>query len=94
MSGNKATDVVVRPKRQVTLPQDICDRLGIKPGDVLELSVDDATLIVKPRKTIALEALTEIQKAFSCSGITEEDLQESGRLVRQQVAGAKYGDTH
>ena len=85
MTGKKVTDVVLRPKRQVTIPQEICDRLGIGPGDVLELTVDDSTLMAKPRKTIALEALTEIQQAFRRSGITEEELQKAGRRVRQEV---------
>ena len=44
MKNNKGTDVVLRPKRQVTLPREICERLGIKPGDVLVLTVEDSTL--------------------------------------------------
>ena len=85
MTGKKVTDVVLRPKRQVTLPQEICDRLGIGPGDVLELTVDGSTLVAKPRKTTALEALKEIRQAFQRSGITEDELQETGRQVRREM---------
>lgn len=46
--------------------------------------------IARPRKTVALEALREIQKAFRHSGITEEELQEAGRRIRQEVARERY----
>jgi len=91
MTEKKAADVVLRPKRQVTLPKDICDRLGIGPGDVLELTVEDSTIIARPRKTVALEALKEIRQAFQRSGISEDELQETGRRVRQEVAREHYG---
>lgn len=90
MSGRKV-GVVVRPKRQVTLPREICNQLGIEPGDILELLVEDSILIAKPRKNVALEALKEIQQAFQRSGITEEELQEVGRRVRDEIARERYG---
>ncbi len=91
MVGKKASDVVLRPKRQVTLPKEICDRLGIGPGDVLEMTVRDSILVARPRKNVALEALTEIQQAFQRSGITEEQVRKTGRRIRQEVARERYG---
>jgi len=91
MSETKSADVVLRPRRQVTLPKDICNQLGMEPGDVLELTVEDSALIARPRKSVALEALKEIQQAFQRSGITEEELQEAGRRGRQEIAGERYG---
>lgn len=90
MSERKVAGVVLRPKRQVTLPKEICNRLGIEPGDVLELTVEDSALIARPRKSVALEALKEIQQAFQRSGITEAELQEAGHRVRQEIAGELY----
>ena len=90
MRERKVADAVLRPKRQVTLPKEICNQLGIEPGDVLELLVEDSVLIAKPRKSIALEALKEIRQAFQRSGITEEELQEAGRRVRQEIARERY----
>ena len=84
-------DVVVRPKRQVTLPKEVCERLGIEPGDSLELSLEGATLIARPKKTIALEALQEIRDAFQRSGITEDELQVTGRQVREELTRERYG---
>ena len=91
MTENKTTDVVLRPKRQVTIPKELCDQLSIEPGDVLELMVEDSTLIAKPRKSVALEALKEIQRAFQHSEITEKEFQKTGRQVRQEVARERYG---
>lgn len=91
MADKKIADAVLRPKRQVTLPREICDQLGIETGDRLELIVEDSALIARPRKSVALEALREIQQAFELSGITEDELQKAGRRVRQEVAREHYG---
>ena len=63
MVRKKETVVILRPKRQVTLPREICERLGIKPGDVLELTVENSSLVAKPRKARSLEALKTIHDA-------------------------------
>lgn len=82
----KYISVSLRPKRQLTLPREICEQLGIEPGDMLELALEGTTLVAKPKKAIALEALREIQDAFKRSGITEEELLEEAYKIR-------HGDT-
>jgi len=52
---------------------------------VLELSLEASTLVAKPRKQAALEALKEIRQAFERSGISKEELQETGRRARQEI---------
>jgi AbrB family looped-hinge helix DNA binding protein len=86
----KSIDVIVRPKRQVTLPGEICDALGIRPGDRLELVVDGDRLIARPRKRVALEALHEIRETFERYGVTEEDLQETGREIRHSLTRDRF----
>ena len=88
--AEKTIDVVLRPKRQVTLPREVCERLGIGPGDMLELSVEGSTLVARPKKAVALEALREIREAFKRSGITEEELQETGQRVRRELIRDRY----
>ncbi len=90
MENNK-NDVVLRPKRQVTIPREICELLGIGPGDVLELRVEDSMIIGRPKKNIALDSLGEIQSALKRAGISEEELLESGREIREELAGELYG---
>jgi AbrB family looped-hinge helix DNA binding protein len=90
MTEKKIADVVLRPKRQVTIPKEVCDALGIGPGDVLELTLEDSALIARPRKIAALESLKEIQQAFRRSGITEKELLKAGSRVREEIARERY----
>ena len=93
MAEKTVAEVVVRPKRQVTLPREICERLGIGPGDRLELALEGATLVARPKKAVALEALREIREAFRRSGISEKELQRAGRLARQEAVKARLAST-
>ncbi|MDI6873297.1 hypothetical protein [Candidatus Solincola sp.] len=43
MAGTSSSRVRLRPKRQLTLPPEICAGLSIEPGDMLELSVEGAS---------------------------------------------------
>ena len=84
-------DVTLRPRRQLTLPPQICEALGLEVGDRLEVSVTDEGVLVKPKKRLALNALAEIQRAFQEAGVTEEELQEEGRRVREELSRSRYG---
>ena len=90
MAEKKVMDAVLRSKRQLTLPRGVCEQLGIGPGYVLELSLEGDTLVARPRKKAALEALREIRQAFGRSGTPEEELQEAGRRARQEVTGERF----
>ena len=88
----RTTAVVLRPKRQITLPKEICQQLGIEPGDGLELSLEGSALIARPQKAVALEALKEIQETFKRSGITEEELLQAGREVRREIINGSHAN--
>lgn len=92
MSKDADINIVLRDKRQLTLPRDICEQLGIGPGDRLTLYVEDGALIAKPNKTIALEALHELQRMFKESDITLKELLENGRRIRRELVKEYYGD--
>jgi AbrB family looped-hinge helix DNA binding protein len=92
MNPERAKDITLRPRRQITLPPEVCELLGLQVGDRLELSVADDALVVKPKKTVALKALAEIQRVFQDSGITEEELQEEGRKTRERLSRTRYGE--
>jgi len=74
MSENEIIDISIRPKRQITLPLKVCEKLGLEYGDKLEIKIEDNYFIAKPKKIVALEALTEIRSAFKKSGLNEEEL--------------------
>jgi AbrB family looped-hinge helix DNA binding protein len=91
MKENKPAGVLVRPKRQVTLPKAVCDQMGITEGDELEVTVENCTLIARPRKKVALQALREIQRAFETSGVTEPELLDAGKKTRLDLSRERYG---
>jgi len=82
---------VLRPRRQLTLPRDICQQLGIDIGDQVELSAEDGRLVVTPSRKLALDALAEIRSAFARSGITEEELQRAATEARTELIRERYG---
>jgi len=92
MSKDADINIVLRDKRQLTLPRDICEQLGIGPGDRLTLYVEDGALVAKPNKTIALDALHELQRMFKESDITLKELLENGRRIRRELVKEYYGD--
>lgn len=87
----EGNDVVVRPKRQVTIPREICDQLGIGPGDTLELMVEESVLKATPKKRKALDALNEIRETLERYGISEEELLREARRTRQEIARERGG---
>ncbi len=92
MSKDADKKIVLRDKRQITLPREICEQLGIEPGDKLTLYVEDGVLVAKPNKTIALEALKELRESFKNSGITLKELLANGRRIRKELVKEYYGD--
>src|SRR3990170_3906446 len=82
---------VLRPRRQLTLPRDICQQLGIDIGDQVELSVEDGALVATPSRKRAMDALAEIQSAFARSGIPEDELQRAAREARKELIRERYG---
>ena len=92
MSKDADKKIVLRDKRQLTLPREICEQLGIGPGDKLTLYVEDGALVAKPNKTVALDALHELQRMFKESDITLKELLENGRRIRRELVKEYYGD--
>ena len=63
--------VKVTRKRQITLPKEVCDRLGISPGDYVRIYID------KDNRIIVEKALSIEQLAGSLNpGYTIRDLAE------------------
>jgi len=80
----------LRPRRQITLPREVCRQLGVDIGDQLDLAVEDGVLIVTPSRKRALDALQEIQAAFARSGVGERELQRAARQARTELTRERY----
>ena len=85
-------NAVLRDRRQVTIPRAACEELGIRPGDRLELRVEEGVLIIRPGRVAALDAIRAIQQALEEAGVTEEELLESGRQIRDELFRERYPD--
>lgn len=82
---SKKIDVIVRPKRQVTIPKEICEKLGIEPGDSLELSIEKSVLRAIPKKRKALDAMNEIHEMFKQYGISEKEMLKEVQKARREI---------
>lgn len=79
-------EIIIRPRRQVTLPSELCQQLGIAVGDRLELRVEGQTLIARPKKALARKALSELRQVFGSAAVSEKELQEYARKVRTELS--------
>jgi len=88
-----AFDVVLDAERRVTIPEWVSEELDLQAGDRLAVSVDEGgSLVLTSRRATARRALERIRRDLAASGITEEELQEEGRRVREELTRALYGD--
>ena len=85
-SSDRMEELVLRPRRQVTLPNWMCEALDVEVGDRLTATVTEDGIVLRGSKQVALDALREIQAAFAAAGVSESDLQEEGRRVRAEIA--------
>jgi len=91
MSKKPSSDIVVREKRQVTLPRAICEQLGIVEGDRLTVYVEGDRLVGKPSKNVAVDALSELHRIFKNAEISEKELQQTSRRIRRELVKKHYG---
>lgn len=91
MKLSKGYNVILRRGRQITIPIEVYEALNLDEGDRLELTVEDGVINLRSRTQLALEALAELRRELAEAGITEEELQESGRKIREELVKEKYG---
>jgi len=91
MSKKISNEIIIRDKRQVTLPRKLCEQLGVEPGDRLSMYVEGDKLVAKPKKSVALNALQELRRIFQTSDVTEKDLLKTARRIRRELVAKEYG---
>jgi AbrB family looped-hinge helix DNA binding protein len=69
-------------RRQVVIPKDICDELGLQEGDFVEVTSTEGKVIIKPKKVVdADEVLTPAQRAVIDKRLAEaEEDVKAGRM--------------
>ena len=59
-------------RRQVVIPKDICDALGLNVGDYVEVNQVKGTVVIKPEKLVdANDVLTPAEEAIVAEGEAE-----------------------
>lgn len=81
----------IRPRRQITLPLEFLEAVGVSVGDRLEANLNGNQIVLKTKKDVFLDALAEIQKSVKASGVKEKVLQNAAKQQREQWAKQKYG---
>ncbi len=56
--------VRVQEKGQVTIPQEIREKLDLKKGDMVTFVETDAGVVIKPAEVVVSDALDEIGRAL------------------------------
>ncbi|OGK26677.1 hypothetical protein A2954_01170 [Candidatus Roizmanbacteria bacterium RIFCSPLOWO2_01_FULL_37_12] len=80
----------IRPKRQATFPETLLQEVGLKVGDKLTAQVKNNEIVLKPQKQVALDALKEIQRLVKESGVSEKEMQDNLKKIRQNDYDQRY----
>jgi AbrB family looped-hinge helix DNA binding protein len=54
-------------RRQVVIPKEICDELGLQEGDFVEVTRQQGTIIIKPKKLVDADELLTQRRRSSCA---------------------------
>lgn len=81
----------VQEKGQVTIPQEIRERLGIKKGDLVVFIETEQGVILQSAEIVVRAALDSIGDELKQKGIGLEQLLKRGREIRSELIKEEYG---
>jgi len=81
----------VQKKGQVTIPLELRTKMGIEEGDVVTFSETPDGILISSQEAKVMRALDELGDILREEGVTLDDLIESGRQIREEIAREKYG---
>lgn len=80
----------VQEKGQVTIPVEIRRKWELGKGDLVAFVETEEGVLIRPQEIIAMRALDKLGEMLKEKGITLEELVESGREIRGEIAKEKY----
>jgi AbrB family looped-hinge helix DNA binding protein len=93
--------VRIQEKGQVTIPTEICKKLGLKRGDLVAVMETPEDVFITPQQVLATKALDQIGDILKEKGLPLGDLiasgrqiRASGRRIRTDLLQGTYGITH
>lgn len=84
--------VQVRQRGTLTLPADLREKYGIKPGDTFRLVDLEGIFVLTPMVPMVPELAREIERARREAGLSIEELLTGLREQREQYYQEHYGD--
>jgi AbrB family looped-hinge helix DNA binding protein len=81
----------VQERGQVTIPQEVREKLKLKKGDLVTFVETEHGYVVQPVEVVIHAALDAIGDGLRDKGVTLDQWIENGRRVRGQLLKGKYG---
>src|SRR5918998_1485267 len=94
--GSRMNDpklVRVQEKGQVTIPQEIRKKLGLKRGDLVAVVETPEGIFITPQQVMATKALDSIGNILKEQGLSLAEVISSGRELRTDLLHETYGIT-
>lgn len=85
-------NIQVRDRGVLTLPAEIREKYGIRPGDTFRLVDLDGLFVLTPMTPMVPELAREIERARREAGLTTEDLLRTLREQRERYHSEHYDD--
>lgn len=82
--------VQIRQRGTLTLPAELRERYGIRPGDTFRLVDLDGVFVLTPMVPMVPELAREIERARLEAGLSVEELLSSLREQRERYAQENY----
>lgn len=67
------------------MPRAVLNQLDLEVGDSLQVVVSENKAVLTPKKQLALNALTELQRLVQESGVTEPEMQANATRIRERL---------
>jgi AbrB family looped-hinge helix DNA binding protein len=85
--------VRVQEKGQVTIPQAIRKKLGLKQGDLVAVMETPDGVFITPQQVVATKAVDSIGDILKEKGVSLDELIAQGREIRTDILQETYGIT-
>jgi AbrB family looped-hinge helix DNA binding protein len=85
--------VRMQEKGQVTTPQEIRKKLGLKRGDLVAVMETPDGVFITPQQVVATKALDSIGDILKEKGLSLAELIAQGRDIRSDLLQETYGIT-
>jgi AbrB family looped-hinge helix DNA binding protein len=72
------------------IPAEIRRKLGLKKGDLVAVVETEEEVLISPQEAVAMKALDKLGEMLEEQGISLDELIDSGRDIRGEIAKEKY----